>query len=94
MRFFSVSCSMTCTFLIPTATWLATARPSSTRVLPSATSSPISSPVATSGTARRELRPPRASSGAELGEAERLPCAAGVGIARREIELLTAGSSR
>src|SRR5262245_52857467 len=41
----------------------ATARPSSTRELPSATSRPMSSPVATSGTARRELRPPRASSG-------------------------------
>ena len=63
MRFFSVSCSITCTFLIPTATWLAIARPSSTRVLPSATSSPMSSPVATSGMARRVLRPPRASSG-------------------------------
>ena len=63
IRFFSVSCSITCTFLIPTATWLATARPSSTRALPSATSRPISSPFATSGTASRVLRPPRASSG-------------------------------
>ena len=57
-----MSCSITWIFFRPTATWLATARPSSTRALPSATRRPISSPFATSGTASRELRPPRASS--------------------------------
>ncbi len=79
---------MTWTFLTPTATWLATARPSSTRVLPSATSSPISSPAgderdgeAAASASPREL-------GAELGEAERLPRAAGLRVARPQVELL------
>ena len=90
IRFFSVSCSITCTFLIPTATWLATARPSSTRALPSATSRPISSPFATSGTASRVLRPPRASSGPSSARPSVSPRVPRLGIARDALELLAA----
>ena len=62
MRFRSVSRSISRTFLIPTATWPAIARASSTRRVASATISPSSSSSATSGTARRVPRRARVES--------------------------------
>ena len=94
IRFFSVSCSITWTFLIPTATWLATARPSSTRSPPSATRSPMSSSLATSGIASRAPCDLLGQAQAELSEAERLARTSRLGIARAAVELFRAGSSR
>ena len=76
---------------MPTATWLATALPSSTRALPSATSRPMSSPFATSGTASLELRPPRASSGPSSARPSVGACVPGLRLARAALELLAPG---
>ena len=86
-----MSCSITCTFLIPTATWLAIARPSSTRVasLGDEQADQLAVRDERDGEARAPTSP--CELGAELGEPERLTRAPGLGVARDPVELLARG---